>query len=313
MSGTHVSVDVRAARHDDYEDIEAFTTNTWPERDGGDYIPDVYHDWIEGDRRRTAVAEVGGEVAGIAQCVMLSEWEAWCQGMRVNPEFRGRGVSVAVTEDLFDWAREQGATVARNMVFSWNVAGLGQSRAAGFDPATEFRWAHPEPRPDSGRGSTDGSDAETTADPNAAWRFWTDSDARDRLGGLALDPEETWAVSQLTREHLRAAADEDGLFVVQDDGTRGFAHRVREYERQAGDDDGSEKTERWVEYGVGAWADAEGARAVLDAVARDAADRGADRTRVLIPESVRHVSDVAYCRVEVSDEPDFVLGADLTR
>ncbi|WP_435176097.1 GNAT family N-acetyltransferase [Halorussus sp. AFM4] len=311
MSGTHVSVDVRAARHDDYDDIESFTSNTWPERDGGDYIPDVYHDWIEGDRRRTAVAEVGGEVAGLAQAVMLSDWEAWCQGMRVNPEFRGRGVSVAVTEDLFDWARERGATVARNMVFSWNVAGLGQSRAMGFEPATEFRWAHPEPRADAGRGATAGSDAEITADPDAAWRFWTDSDARDRLGGLALDPEETWAVSQLTREHLRDAADDGGLFVVQDGGTRGFAHRVREYERPA--DDSADGTERWVEYGVGAWADAKSAQVVLDAVARDAADRGADRTRVLIPESVRHVSDVAFCRVDVSDEPDFVLGADLTR
>ena len=339
MSGTHVSVDVRAARHDDYEAVEAFTRNTWPDRDGGDYIPDVYHDWIEGDRRRTAVAEVGGEVAGLAQAVMLSDWEAWCQGMRVNPDFRGRGVSVAVTEDLFDWARRQGATVARNMVFSWNVAGLGQSRATGFDPATEFRWAHPEPRSDDGRGATAGSDAEITADPDAAWRFWTDSDARDRLRGLALDPEETWAVSQLTRDHLRAAADDGGLFVVQDGGTRGFAHRVREYERPAPDAGGTDDTgadntgaddtganaadagdgeeatpemETWVEYGVGAWADAESARAVLDAVARDAADRGADRTRVLIPESARHVSDVAVCRVDVSDEPDFVLGADLT-
>ena len=300
-------VEVREARHDDYDDIAAFTRDTWPERDGGDYIPDVYHDWIDGEEKHTAVAVVDGEVAGLAQTVLLSNWEAWNQGMRVNPDFRGRGVSVAVTEALFEWARQRGATVARNMVFSWNVAGLGQSRATGYDPVTEFRWVHPDPE----RGGDAGDrDAEIAADPRAAWRYWTDSEARDELRGLALDPDESWALSALTRDDLRAAADDGGLFVVQNDGTRGFAHRVREYEREA--DENAGKTERWVEYGVGAWADAESAAALFDAIARDATELGADRTRVLVPESPRFVSDAAFCRVEVADEPDFVLGADLT-
>jgi GNAT superfamily N-acetyltransferase len=300
-------VEVREARHDDYDDIAAFTRDTWPERDGGDYIPDVYHDWIDGEEKYTAVAVADGEVAGLAQTVMLSDWEAWNQGMRVNPDFRGRGVSVAVTEALFEWARQRGATVARNMVFSWNVAGLGQSRATGYDPVTEFRWVHPDPER---AGDAGDRDAEIAADPRAAWRYWTDSEARDELRGLALDPDESWALSALTRGDLRAAADDGGLFVVQNDGTRGFAHRVREYEREA--DENSGETERWVEYGVGAWADAESAAALCDAIARDAAELSADRTRVLVPESPRFVSDAAFCRVEVADEPDFVLGADLT-
>jgi GNAT superfamily N-acetyltransferase len=309
-SSERAEIEIREARPDDYEAIAAFTRNTWPDREGGDYIPDVYHDWIEGEGKRTAVAEVGGEVAGLAQTVLLSEWEAWNQGIRVNPEFRGRGVSVAITEDLFEWAREQGATVARNMVFSWNVAGLGQSRSTGYDPATEFRWAHPEPDANAGRDF----DGAVTADPRAAWRFWTGSEARDRLRGLALDPEETWALSQLTLGDLRDAADDGGLFVVQNEGTKAFAHRIREYERESGSggEDGADDPEQWVEYGVGAWEDVESADALFAAVAHDAASLGADRTRVLIPEHVRYVSDAALCRVEISDEPDFVLAADLT-
>ena len=305
----HAGVEVREARHDDYDEIAAFTRDTWPDRDGGDYIPDIYHDWIDGEDKRTAVAVVDGDVAGLAQAVMLSDWEAWNQGMRVNPEFRGRGVSVEVSKDLFEWAREQGATVARNMVFSWNVAGLGQSRAMGYDPVTEFRWVHPDPASADADASASASAFDVTADPRAAWRYWTDSEARDHLRGLALDPDESWALSELTRDDLRTAADEDGLFVVQNDGTRGFAHRVREYERDS-DEDGD--PEKWVEYGVGAWADAESADALFDAIARDAADRGTDRTRVLVPETTRVVSDAALCRVEIADEPDFVLGADLT-
>ncbi|WP_227353440.1 GNAT family N-acetyltransferase [Haladaptatus salinisoli] len=295
-------IELREATHDDYEAVAAFTENTWPDRDGGDYIPHIYHDWIEGDGKRTVVAAAGDDIAGIVQAVALSEWEAWGQGMRVNPDFRGRGVATDMTRDLFDWARGQGATVFRNMVFSWNVAGLGQSRAVGYDPVTEFRWAHPDPDPDATPAMA------VTADADAAWRFWSGSDARAHLRGLALDFAESWALSELTRDDLHRAAADDDLFVVQGDGTRGFSYALREYERES--EDGEERT--WVEYGVGAWADADAARSLFAAIARDAGRRGADRTRVLIPETPRCVSDAAYCRVAVADEPDFVLGADLT-
>lgn len=296
------NVHVRAAEHDDYDDVAAFTQNTWPDRDSGDYIPRIYHDWIEGEDQRTAVAEVDGDVVAIAQSVLLSDWEAWNQGLRVHPDYRGRGISVPVTEDLFDWARERGATTARVMVFSWNVAGLGQARATGYEPITEFRFAHPEPDADA-RPALD-----VTADPDAAWRFWTESDARADLRGLALDPGESWATSQLTRDHLRDAAADDGLFVVQDDGTKGFAHRVRQYDVPIENDD----DEEWAEYGVGAWSDVESARALFAAVARDAGERGADRTRVVIPETARAISDAAACRAEPGHEPHFVMGVDLT-
>ncbi|WP_458187468.1 N-acetyltransferase family protein [Haladaptatus sp. NG-WS-4] len=295
-------LELREATHDDYDAVAAFTENTWADRDGSDYIPHVYHDWIAGERTHTVVADTGDDVAGIAQVVLLSEWEAWGQGMRVNPDFRGRGVGTLITDELFDWARERGATVQRNMVFSWNVAGLGQSRAVGYDPITEFRWAHPDPNPNAESGLT------VTDDANAAWRYWTGSDARAHLRGLALDFEESWALSELTRDDLQRTADQGDLFVMQGDGTRGFSCALREYDRET--DDGDEET--WVEYAVGAWADAEAARALFAAIARDAAARGADRTRVLIPETPRFVTDTAYCRVDVSDEPDFVLGADLT-
>ncbi|WP_117595320.1 GNAT family N-acetyltransferase [Haloprofundus halophilus] len=302
---------VRQARPEDYDAVAAFTSETWADRGGSDYIPRVYHDWIAGDgeNQRTFVLDVDGdeespseELAGICQGVLLSEYEAWAQGMRVNPDYRGRGASMHLSKALFRWARERGATVARNMVFSWNVAGLGQSRATGFEPCTEFRWGMPTPDADAE------SELSTTADPNAAWSFWTGSDARADLRGLALDAEESWAVSELTRRRLRTAADEDRLFVVSEGGTRGFTFRNRTYDRP--NDEGDPET--WAEYAVGAWSDHEAARALYRVVARDAASVDAERVRVLVPEGVRWVSDTAYARVDVSDEPDFVMAADLT-
>ncbi|MFH5799762.1 GNAT family N-acetyltransferase [Haladaptatus sp. CMAA 1911] len=296
-------IELREATHDDYEAVAAFTENTWADRDGGDYIPRVYHDWIDGEDRYTVVADAGDDIAGIVQCVLLSDWEAWGQGMRVNPDFRGHGVATRMTHELFDWARERGATTLRNMVFSWNVAGLGQSRATGYDPITEFRWAHPEPDADADPAM------EVSDDVNAAWSYWSRSDAGTYLRGLALDFEETWALSELTREDLQRSAEDGELFVVQEDGTRGFACIAREQELP--DEDGERTV--FVEYAIGAWTDPDAARSLFAAISRDAANRDADETRVLIPETPRIVSDAAYCRVEIADDPDFVMGMDLTK
>jgi hypothetical protein len=50
----------------------------------------------------------------------------------------------------------------------------------------------------------------------------------------------------------------------------------------------------------------------LRAVSVDAAACDADRTRVLIPELPRPVSNVALLRAALADYPDFVFAADLT-
>lgn len=301
---------VRQARADDREAVVTFTENTWPDR-GGDYIPRVFDEWVEtdGPTQRTFVLDVddGSAVAGICQGVMVSDHEGWAQGMRVNPDYRGQGVSPDLTEAVFGWARERGATVCRNMVFSWNAAGLGQSRAMGFDPRAEFRWAEPTPDPDAG-GHPTTDDLRVVHDPAAAWTAWTRSAGRETLAGLALASDESWALAELTRERLHAAADEESvLAVVGPDGVRGMAFRVRDFE--LGEED---EFDRGAEYGVGVWTDVPAARALFAAVARDAASVDAGRARVLVPETPRHVSDVAYARVGFSDEPDFVLERDLS-
>lgn len=326
---------VRQARAADADAVAAFTRETWTDLDREDYVPEVFPAWVESDgpTQRTFVADPqtgDGGIAGVVQCVLLSADEAWGQGLRVNPAYRGEGVSVDLTRAVFEFAAEAGASVCRNMVFSWNVAGLGQSRAVGYEPCTEFRWAKPEPDPAAeprtdadlvvvggagnevaGDGTKVGGSVEP--DPKEAWSFWTASDACDHLQGLALDDAESWALSELTRERVVDAASDGRLLTVLDDGdesrsedVRGFSIRVRTV------DDVGEGDERRAEYAVGAWADVDAAATLLAGVARDAAAVDADLTRVLIPESVTWVSDVAAARVGVSAEPDFVMAADLT-
>lgn len=331
-------MEIRHARAEDYAAVEAFTRDTWPDRESRDYIPRIYHEWIAGDgeTQRTFVADAGdgvgesGEtpsenVAGIVQGVLLTEREAWSQGMRVHPGYRGRGLSRRLSHAVFEWASERGAAVCRSMAFSWNTAGLGAARAAGFEPAAQFRWAKPDPASTAGSGSSDperavesGCGVGVGTDPDAAWSYWTRSDARTALGGLALDREESWALSELSLGDLRWAADETAVFAVRREAERsagsgcsggpcGLAFRVRDYDRT--DEDGT--TERWAVYGVGDWADVESARALFAAIARDAAEVGADRTRVLIPETPRHVTDAAWSRAGLGENSTVVFEADL--
>lgn len=301
-------VAVRRAARDDHDAVVAFTEGTWDDREAGDYLPRVFPDWVAGDApgdQRTVVAERDGSVVGVCQGRILTDHEAWAQGMRVHPDHRGSGVAAALNDDLFAWAAGNGATVCRNMVFSWNVDGLGAARAVGFDPRAEFRWVHPVPTADP--GLPDG--LSTTADPAAAWSSWARSDARDALGGLALDDDESWALTELTPADLRRAGDERAVIAVHDgERTRGGSFRVRTAERET--DDG--EVESWAEYGAAWWTDATVARAVVGAIGRDAAGLGADRARVPVPETVDHVSDAAFAGAGLADEPDFVMEADLT-
>ena len=300
-------MDIRRATPDDYDAVVEMVSDIWEDR-GGDYLPRVYHDWLEdepGRGRKTFLAEIDGDAAGIVQGVVLSEDEAWFQSMRVATDYRRQGVAHRLNEASFQWAREQGATVGRAMIFSWNTASFGMARSSGYEPGVEFRFA--QPGPDANASLPEGY--AVSSDPAAAWRYWTHSDARDHLQGLGFALEETWAMRELTRADFETFADETAVFAVEgDDGIAGAAYRTRTRERT--NDDGEE--ELWAEYGVGAWDDVEAARALFAGIARDAAALEADRTRVVIPETSRYVTDAAYAGAGLSDEPDFVLEIDLT-
>lgn len=300
---------IRHARTGDIADVIAFTQDTWSDQDRGDYLPDRFPAWVrnEGTDQQTFVADVNGRAVGTLQVVRLSSDEAWLQGLRVAPSHRGKGIGTALIHAGFSWAKEAGASFARGMVFSWNEMGLGLTRAAGFDPTTEFRWAHPEP---DATAAIDPDDRgiEVRSDPMEAWTYWTRSDACTHLSGIALDMDETWAVSSLTLERLKYASEKTSLIVIVGDGTRAITYRTRTVEYEADDGD---KTSL-AEYGVAAWTDPQDCGSLMSAIARDAADCGVNRTRVLIPETVETVSDVALAGHPLADHPDYVLTADLT-
>ncbi|ELZ42217.1 GCN5-related N-acetyltransferase [Halorubrum saccharovorum DSM 1137] len=145
---------VREARPADADAVAAFARDTWGQRHD-DYVPRVFPEWaasddsdsgtfvatlspaavaesdavagrddrdpgdtlVEGDGAGAAAPGEPEAVVGCIQGVLLTEWEAWGQGIRVDPAARGAGVGTALSEAALDWARDRGAAVCRNMVF----------------------------------------------------------------------------------------------------------------------------------------------------------------------------------------------------
>lgn len=291
---------VRQARADDYDAVTSFTEDTWSDRNVGDYIPDVFPEWVasDGPDQRTVVATVDDTPVGLCQARHLTGDEAWLQGLRVHPDYRGADHGESMVADLFEWCRDRGATVARNLVFGWNGAGMGQSRAVGFAPLTACRWVHPEPDSDA---TVDGF--HVVDDTDACWRFWTHSEARDALSGLARADDEAWALSELDRTRLETLGAGERAFALLDGGTRAMGVRAGTRERDG---------ETVTEYAVGAWADMAAAGGLFSTIQADAAACDADAARVFVPETVRFVSDVAATRTRIGDTVGHVFAADLT-
>lgn len=303
-----MDLEIRDGREGDAARVGEIATDTWPDRGVEDYVGDAYPRWVaaaDRDDRRVLVAERAGEVVAVMRGLLLSDDEGWASGLRVAHEARGEGVGARLTRETLSWLREAGATVCRNLVHGWNAPSLALSRATGFEPVTAFRFV--EPTPDANAERSPDADLAAVDDAEAARSFWSAGDARSALAGLALDPAEAWAFSTLTDERVRTAAGEGRLFAVgRGERVRGLAVRTRVTTYGDGD--------RIAEYGVGAWrpGDVEAARALLGAVARDAAAVEAERTRVVVPERVTWVTDAASAGAGLADGPEFVLATDLS-
>jgi GNAT superfamily N-acetyltransferase len=112
-------VQVRKAWQEDREGILAFCKRTF---EWGDYIGDVWDKWLHDPAGPLFVALIDDQPAGVGKLTMISKTEAWLEGLRVNPAFRGHGVAQALYDATETEARKRYARVARYATYSGNEA-----------------------------------------------------------------------------------------------------------------------------------------------------------------------------------------------
>ena len=132
---TETKIRVRPAQQEDREQVLAFCGRTF---EWGDYIGDVWDQWLNDPAGPLLVAVVGDQVVGTGKVTMISGSEAWLEGLRVNPAFRGQGLAQAMYEAAETTARKRWAKVARYATFSSNTAIHNLSERYGYRRVARF-------------------------------------------------------------------------------------------------------------------------------------------------------------------------------
>ncbi len=139
---------VRPARPSDKTPLMEFISRIWG---GHDYIPSVWDEWIRDRSARTFVVEVDGKPVGMNRVKFLEDGNAWLEGARVHPSFRGTGLASLLGRDAIRAAAKSGKGVVRLATNSRNKSARRQITKMGFaelarmsvyNPGTRSRFGH---------------------------------------------------------------------------------------------------------------------------------------------------------------------------
>jgi GNAT superfamily N-acetyltransferase len=112
-------VEVRVARDEDKEAVLAFCKHTWENQP--DYIHLVWDKWLTDPTGRIFVAVVDSVPVAMIRVVLMSEHEAWWEGLRVDRRYRGKGLVGVLRCHMERFLQEAGISVSRNCVSSENT------------------------------------------------------------------------------------------------------------------------------------------------------------------------------------------------
>ncbi|MEP7158783.1 MAG: GNAT family N-acetyltransferase [Chloroflexota bacterium] len=111
---------VRRARPSDRAAVLGFATKTWND---WDYIPNAWPVWLDApDGVLLVAAGPDDRAVAISRVAMVSETEAWLEGIRVDPAVRGMDVATDLQVAELHWAAAQDASVLRYATSARNEA-----------------------------------------------------------------------------------------------------------------------------------------------------------------------------------------------
>lgn len=182
---------IRPARSEDRLSMERICAQTF---DWGDYVPEVWDDWLADEQGLAIVGEVGRRVVALSKITFQTTEEVWLEGMRVEPEYRRQGIAGRFLDYSLAHCRERGARVVRLGTSSRNTAVHIMVGRAGMERVCSCVLWSADPAPDGPQPTVLSPDycAEVEA-------FLLDSPVLAHTHGLySLD----WVWQELTAEQL---------------------------------------------------------------------------------------------------------------
>lgn len=115
---------LRVLKHEDYEDVKEICKDIW---DGTDYLPSLFHGWVDAPQGcfMGAVDTDTGKVIGTSKYSVLGDGSGWLEGMRVHKDYRGRKLAKLLTESVLTAAKEDlAAGKISRIAFSTHISNV---------------------------------------------------------------------------------------------------------------------------------------------------------------------------------------------
>jgi ribosomal protein S18 acetylase RimI-like enzyme len=97
-------IEFRRLTHEDYEDICDISKDIWG---GTDYLPKVFHKWVEDEGYFLGVIDsTKNKVIGVGKLSILQDKSGWLEGLRVHTEYRGLKLGRKISETLLNIAKD---------------------------------------------------------------------------------------------------------------------------------------------------------------------------------------------------------------
>jgi len=135
---------IRMVLATDLNDILDISSHVW---EGYDYLPFVIEEWLKDSNCYTYATEVNGHVVGIGNLRLVEKGRTgWLEGLRIHPNYRGKGLARAITEHIIKHAQRLHVERLRYTTGSENQASLKLAEKTGFVRVLEMGvfW-HPNP------------------------------------------------------------------------------------------------------------------------------------------------------------------------
>jgi len=130
-------VEIRQCRLSDREDIEDISSLIW---EGEDYLSRVFDEWIDDGGFFVALRD--GRVIGTAKITFLPGKVAWLEGLRVHPDYQGKGIGRELNDFILNYAIELRQSRVINAIefatYYKNKESLHMAKKAGFKTVKSF-------------------------------------------------------------------------------------------------------------------------------------------------------------------------------
>jgi N-acetylglutamate synthase-like GNAT family acetyltransferase len=121
---------IRRMRESDLHDVEEISRHIW---EGNDYVPMVFDEWLKDAKSRFFGVETDGRIVAVGNLRLIeNKRTGWMEGLRVHPEYRGRGFANEITQHLVREAERLGLQRLRYTTSDENIASLKLAKEAGF-------------------------------------------------------------------------------------------------------------------------------------------------------------------------------------